>query len=257
MKYLLPLMMLASAVWATRSEPRSSFARSLEQTREQREPQEVPWLNPALAAQMTAVVGSAPHAGPHGGGTPHAASHGEGDPHAGLYGAGDPHAGLQAEGELAGGSCPHAEHTALPGGTELAEGEPAAGLHADGDPHAGVRAPAGAHVPAQGVPRSSAENGYTVAELHARRGALAQQAVRVRGVVVKRTDGILGETFLHLQDGSGSAAGQDHDLTVTTTEDFAVGQTVELQGLVSVDRDLGLGYRYAVLLTGATHAELH
>lgn len=267
MKYLLPLMMLAAAAWATRSEPRSTFARSLEQTRERGEQQEVPWLNPALAAQVTAVAGSDPHAGPHGAGDPHAASYGDGDPHAGLYGAGDPHAGLHGadephaavygDGELAsGGSCPHVENSELAGGADLTEGDPAAAPHGAGDPHAGTRAPSGAQVPPQGVPRSSAHNGYTVAELHARRSKLAEQAVRVRGVVVKRTDGILGETFLHLQDGTGSAKGEDHDLTVTTTEVFDLGETVELQGLVRVDQDLGLGYRYAVMLTGATHAEM-
>jgi hypothetical protein len=76
--------------------------------------------------------------------------------------------------------------------------------------------------------------------------------VRVRGTVVKRTDGILGETYLHLRDGSGSAELQDDDLTVTTTQDFELGETVEIEGRVRIDQDLGLGYRYAAMLTGAT-----
>jgi hypothetical protein len=226
MKYLLPLVMLAAAAWATRSDLRSSFARADSLAREASRRQEnVPWLSEAFAAEMAAAGGIDPHADEYGGGDPHAGLYGNGDPHVGEYG-GDPHAGLD--------------------------------LDEEDDPHAGARkATPAVALPAQGVPRSSAQNGHTIAELHERRGALAEQTVRVRGVVVKRTDGILGETYLHLQDGSGSPERDNHDLTVTTTEEFAIGDTVEVQGQVQIDRDLGLGYQYAVMLTAATHAALN
>jgi hypothetical protein len=211
MKYLLPLVMLAAAAWATQSDPRSTFARADSLAREaSRLPETVPWLSEAFAAEMAAA----------GGIDPHADEYADGDPHAGLYGDDDPHAGEYSD-----------------------------------DPHAGVRkATPALGIPAQGVPRASAQNGYTIAELHERRGTLAQQTVRVRGVVVKLTEGILGETYLHLQDGSGSPERDNHDLTVTTTEEFAIGDTVEVQGQVQIDRDLGLAYQYAVMLTAATHA---
>lgn len=241
MKYLLPLLMLAAAAWATQSDPRSTFARTLAESRESSHGQEnVPWLSEAFAAELAAASGLDPHEDLYG--------DGDGDPHAGLYGDGN--------GESA-GMCPHDMQGLTLADSELT-GSAHAGLSDEDDPHAGARtATPGVQLPAQGVPRSSAQNGHTIAELHERRGALAEHLVRVRGVVVKRTDGILGETYLHLQDGSGSAARENHDLTVTTTEEFVIGDTVEVQGQVQVDRDLGLGYRYAVMLTAATHAGLN
>ena len=201
MKYLLPLVMLATAAWAIRGEPHGTFARTLAQASEPRSQPEVPWLNEELAGEFSAIV--------------------ESDPHQGLYDADEPQAGYEGD-----------------------------------DPHAGARVVLGAQLPEQGVARSAAKNGHTIAELYSQRSALAERAVRVRGVVVKRTDGILGESYVHLQDGSGSAAHQDNDLTITTTEELALGETVEVEGIVQVDRDLGLGYRYAVMLTGATQARL-
>jgi hypothetical protein len=128
-------------------------------------------------------------------------------------------------------------------------GHPALEEADDADPHAGVRvASAGVAAPASPLRRSAASNGVNISELYARRATLAEQVVRVRGVVVKRTDGILEETYLHLRDGSGSAELSDQDLTVTTRQEFQLGEEVEVEGRVLVDRDLGLGYQYPVLL---------
>jgi len=69
---------------------------------------------------------------------------------------------------------------------------------------------------------------------------------------VKLNEGILGQTYLHLRDGSGSADRGDDDLTVTTTEPFQLGETVEVAGELAIDRDVGAGYSYAALLTKAT-----
>jgi hypothetical protein len=99
---------------------------------------------------------------------------------------------------------------------------------------------------------SSAANGHTIAQLHAQRTALAEHLVRVRGTVTKRTDGVLGKTYLHLWDGSATRETGEDDLTVTTTDEFEIGETVELEGRLLIDQDLGLGYRYAALLDSAT-----
>jgi hypothetical protein len=117
------------------------------------------------------------------------------------------------------------------------------------DPHGSVlSAAADVAAPTAPLPRSVAANGYSIAELVAQREALAERNVRVRGVVVKKTEGVLDKTYLHLRDGTGSLERGDHDLTVTTAERFELGETVEVEGHVLVDQDLGLGYRYAVLL---------
>jgi hypothetical protein len=96
--------------------------------------------------------------------------------------------------------------------------------------------------------RSAASNARSVAEIVGQRGALSDRVVSLRATVVKLTEGILGKTYLHLRDGSGSAAAGDHDLTATTTEPFDLGETVEVEGRVAIDQDIGLDYRYPVLL---------
>lgn len=105
------------------------------------------------------------------------------------------------------------------------------------------------------VAPSRASNGATVAELHRDAQQLSGQRARVRATVVKQTEGIRGKTYAHLRDGSGSLEGRDNDLTVTTRETLELGQTVEFEGTVQVDQDLGLGYRYPVLLQDAKTVE--
>lgn len=128
----------------------------------------------------------------------------------------------------------------------------------DDDPHAlvGVSSPDVA-VPNVPLARSNAANGHDIAELFAKRAVLSEQLVRVHAIVVKKTEGILGKTYLHLRDGTGSPGQRDDDLTVTTTEAFEPGEAVELEGRVRIDQDLGLGYRYSILLDEATRVQVN
>jgi len=239
MKYILPLMLVSAAVWAATREPRdvAHAAPSTEPARSEHAPQLDPWLIGALDEAGVYAEDQDPHAGLYG--DDDASNLGilygdDDDPHAGLYGDDD---------ESNVGMCPRDD--ADDGVEVLAAG--------DMDPHLHARlVTPGVELPQGGVRHSAASNGRSIAELHAERGALADQTVRVRGMVVKLTDGILGETYLHLRDGSGSAEQRDDDLTVTTTDEFELGETVELEGRVLIDQDLGLGYRYDALLTGAT-----
>ncbi len=81
--------------------------------------------------------------------------------------------------------------------------------------------------------------------------ALKDKAVLVRGQVVKVNAGILGKNWLHLQDGSGSAAGGTNDILVTTKDMAAVGDIVTAKGTVRTDVNLGSGYTYKVLIDDA------
>lgn len=146
------------------------------------------------------------------------------DPHAGLV-AHDPHAGVYPEVEPVLDTEDPYEHVGL--------------------------APAPV-VRVQKLERSRAANGHSVEEIHAGRRQLAGQKLRVRGTVVKLNEGILGKTYLHLRDGSGNAERGDDDLTATTTEAFELGETVELEGELAIDQDVGAGYVYPALLTEAT-----
>jgi len=106
-----------------------------------------------------------------------------------------------------------------------------------------------AEVGAIHVARASGAGGRTIAEIWSRRSQLVGQNIAVRGQVVKATNGVLGKNWLHLRDGTGE--GDAADLTVASTDGAAIGDTVLVTGVVQIDRDLGAGYRYAVLVDDA------
>ena len=96
------------------------------------------------------------------------------------------------------------------------------------------------------VPRATGKNARTIAEIYAQRGALQDQVVRVRGEVVKETDGVMGKNWIHLRDGTGKGA--LGTLVFASGDGSAIGETVVLSGVVHLNRDLGAGYHYDVLI---------
>jgi hypothetical protein len=134
----------------------------------------------------------------------------------------------------------------------VSPGKPeAAGMEAMAAQHAvAVQGPAG--VGDVKVSKAQGADARTVAEIFARKTELKDKTVTVRGKVVKSNSGIMGKNWIHVRDGSGSAAKKDDDLTVTTNGSAAVGDVVVVKGVVHVDRDFGAGYAYPVILEEAT-----
>ena len=99
------------------------------------------------------------------------------------------------------------------------------------------------------VPR--AEGGKTVSELWGQRALLGDSTVTVRGKVVKSMAGIMGKNWIHLRDGSGTRELGDDDITVTTTAEVKVGETVTVTGVLRTDKDFGAGYKYAAIIEDA------
>lgn len=106
-------------------------------------------------------------------------------------------------------------------------------------------------IPIGKIEKAEGPNGLRIMELFAQKKGLAGKTARVRGVVVKATYGVMGKNYIHLRDGSGTEAQHDNDLTVTTQEKLEKSQTVVLEGTVTLDKDLGAGYFYDVLLEDA------
>lgn len=102
------------------------------------------------------------------------------------------------------------------------------------------------------VDKAAGPNAFAIGELWAQKEQLAGKAVSVRGVVVKYNPGVMGKNWIHLQDGTGNAARGTIDLTVTSQNTAALGDTVVVTGTVRINQDLGAGYTYALLLDGAT-----
>jgi hypothetical protein len=102
------------------------------------------------------------------------------------------------------------------------------------------------------VAKASGPDARTVAEIVTTRAELKGKTVLVRGKVVKFTPEVLGKNWIHLRDGSGSAADNTHDVLVTTKDQAKIGDVVVAKGVVHTDKDLGSGYSYKVLIEEAT-----
>ena len=94
-----------------------------------------------------------------------------------------------------------------------------------------------------------AAGGKTIAEIFDGKAALGGQSVKVRGKVVKYSANILGKNWLHIRDGTGSEG--SNDLVVTTAADAKAGDRVVVSGAVSLNKDFGAGYKYAVIIEDA------
>lgn len=115
-----------------------------------------------------------------------------------------------------------------------------------------AKPPVGDDVPIGKIEKADGPNGLRIVEIFAQKKGLSGKTARVRGVVVKATYGVMGKNFVHLRDGSGTEAQHDNDLTITTQEKLEKGQTVVVEGTITLDKDLGAGYFYDVLLEDAT-----
>lgn len=125
---------------------------------------------------------------------------------------------------------------------------------------AGSAMPAGHPAPAAAAPapadlrvdKATGANARTVAEIVGQGAKLKDKPVVVRGKVVKYNPGIMGKNWIHLRDGSGSEAGNDNDILVTTLHEAKLGDVVTVKGTVRANKDFGGGYAYKVLVEDAT-----
>lgn len=133
------------------------------------------------------------------------------------------------------------------GGSGMGMGGGMGGMPKSDEPISGTKTKLeNAHI--EGVEKAA--GGYTVSEIYAQADKLAGKEVTLRGQVVKYSPGIMGKNWLHIQDGSGDD--NTSDLTVTTDGHAQVGDLVLVKGPLSVDKDFGAGYKYHVIVEGAT-----
>ncbi len=93
------------------------------------------------------------------------------------------------------------------------------------------------------------KDGKTVQEVYQEKAKLNGKRVTLRGKIVKYSAAIMGKNWLHLRDGTGKDP--TNDLTVTTQAKAKVGDTVLVEGTVALDKDLGAGYKYDVIIEEA------
>jgi len=97
---------------------------------------------------------------------------------------------------------------------------------------------------------TKAAGGYTVEEIYTKASELGGREVTIRARVVKFSPNIMGTNFMHIQDGSGEEA--TSDLTITSDDQAEIGDLVLVKGQLSVDKDFGAGYKYHVIIEGAS-----
>ncbi len=119
-----------------------------------------------------------------------------------------------------------------------------------GSVHGGMSKPA--DVTVAKVAKAEGPTGRTVAEVNANHSSLKDKTVTIRATVVKVNANVMGKNWVHLRDGSGSAADQSTDLLVTSQQEPKVGDVVVARGVVKTDVDLGSGYAFKVLVENAS-----
>ena len=122
-------------------------------------------------------------------------------------------------------------------------------------PTAAAPAPApaaAANGPAIKIAKATGADAKTVAEIVTGKAGLKDKPVSLHAQVVKFNGGILGKNWVHVRDGSGSAADGSNDILVTTQDVVAVGDVVNVKGTVRLNIDLGSGYAYPVLIENAS-----
>jgi hypothetical protein len=95
-----------------------------------------------------------------------------------------------------------------------------------------------------------AKGAISVHDLFSGKDKLAGTTVILTGKVMKFMPEIMSKNWIHLQDGS-SFNGRN-DITITTLSKVKVDEIVSFTGKVVLNKDLGSGYKYDVLIEDAT-----
>ena len=96
---------------------------------------------------------------------------------------------------------------------------------------------------------SPAEGGITISELFSRKESYTGKKVKIKGQVTKFSPEIMGTNWIHIQDGTDYDG--NFDLTVTSGTVVNVGDTITFEGKITLNKDLGYGYFFEVLMEDA------
>ena len=123
-------------------------------------------------------------------------------------------------------------------------------------PNAAAAAPRGGSPTAPAVDvgkvdKATGTDAHTVGEVWADKASLVGKSVTIRGKVVKYNEGVMGKNWIHLQDGSGDVKQGTNDITVTSLDVTALGETITIRGTLHANRDFGAGYSYVIIVEDA------
>lgn len=93
----------------------------------------------------------------------------------------------------------------------------------------------------------------TVGETYKKSASLENETIQIKGKVVKVSRMIMGQNWIHIQDGTGNSSdGSNNIVFRSPTEAPNVGDEVTAKGTLNVDVDFGAGYFYKVIAEEST-----
>lgn len=107
---------------------------------------------------------------------------------------------------------------------------------ASGAPTAGPEVKAALQAAGQGGPALQ----LRVTDVYSERAMLAGKRVKVKGTI-DRVMVVQGISYVHLKDGTGAAADKTDDLLCLSSAPFEKGAQVTLEGVVALNKDVGMG----------------
>lgn len=94
-----------------------------------------------------------------------------------------------------------------------------------------------------------AKGAISLHDLFSGRDKLEGKTVILTGKVIKFMPEIMNKNWIHLQDGT--SYNGFNDITITSLEKVKVDEIVSLKGKVVLNKDLGSGYKYDILIEDA------
>jgi hypothetical protein len=94
-----------------------------------------------------------------------------------------------------------------------------------------------------------AKGGITVSDLFSKKDAYAGKTVKIKGEVTKFTPAVMNKNWIHIQDGTDYNG--KYDMVITSDKEVKVGDKVIFEGKIALNKDLGYGYFFEVLMEDA------
>jgi hypothetical protein len=93
--------------------------------------------------------------------------------------------------------------------------------------------------------------GVTIADLYGAKESYSGKTVKVKGQVTKFSPEIMGKNWLHIQDGTIKDGKFDIAITTDLNTKVKMGDVVCFEGKISVNKQIGQGYFYEVIMEDA------
>ena len=104
--------------------------------------------------------------------------------------------------------------------------------------------------PATKIESIDVPNRIKLSDLFKNKNNFNQKKIIVSGSCVKANYQIMNRNWFHIQDGS-THDGKNLDLTITSQDQIQVGDKVVFEGVISLQKDFGAGYKYEIIMEDA------